>query len=464
MNVRGGLRAVVHRAVLPAGLTHREHRFLRLHLLSSLFSGVVYGAMNLADVTLAKTLAGGAFQLTVFNVLIGVSYLGSLFFVGMMRGRPKALFILLFAAAGRLGFWLLPLSSRPGWFTFVLGLAWFCHALILVAQVSIVQRAYPAEHRNTLFGISISIMTAMNLATSVALGWLLEWNEQAYAIYYGIAGTAGFAGAVLLARLDRLIDRPAAGEAPSEGKPEIPARADAGSPLYRPMGQPGVGAAMRSMRASVALVARILRDDGRYRRFQVHFFLYGIAFLSMTPVVPLFLVHDLQLDYGQIGLAKGLMGQAGQILFPPLLGRMMHGQGPVRFSGRMFALLSLHTLLLVAAGLVPPGARIPVTYVAFALFGVSMAGVNLAWHMSSLHFSGRDDPSAYQAVHTVLTGVRGSFAPLIGYAFMAGGSRLAAFAFSTLLLLIAALGMGRMAGAEDRARAAEERRPSPSEY
>jgi len=308
MDVRARARAVVDRAILPRDLTSRERGFLRLHLLSSLFSGIVWGSMNFADVTLAKTLAADAFQVTLLNLLIGVSYLGSLFFVGMMRGRPKALFILLFAVAGRLGFWLLPFSRQPGWFIFVLGLAWACHAMILVAQVSILQRAYPARHCAALFGLSFSIAMAMNLATSVALGWLHEWNDHAYAIYYGLAGTAGFLGAVLLARLDRRIDRLAAVRGPAAERDlaavgAIDAGADPAAPAYRPMGTPGLGAAVRSMRASSALVLRILRDDGRYRRFQVNFFLYGIAYLAIVPVVPLFLVHDLRMDYGQMGIA-----------------------------------------------------------------------------------------------------------------------------------------------------------------
>ncbi|MFH1144893.1 MAG: MFS transporter [Candidatus Eisenbacteria bacterium] len=460
MTLRGRIQNLVDRTVLPRGLSAQERRLLGQHLLSSLFTGIVLGGMNLGDITLVKTLSGSALQVTTFNILVGASYLGSLFFVGMMRGRAKGPFVLASAMAGRLGLWLLPISRDPDWFIFVLGLAWFSHAMILIAQVSIIHRAYAPGHRNTLFGLSISMMTAMNLIASVLFGWLLEWNDRAYAIYYGLAGISGFLGALLLARMEREIDRlRTVPGGPTPGA-DAPARADwrgsgfgiadPAAPAYRPMGQPGLGATLRSMRESVELVLQILRTDTRYRRFQRNFFLYGIAFLSILPVVPLFLVHDLALNYHQIGIAKGLMGQAGMILFPPLLGRLMERLGPVRFSGRMFAFLSLYPLLLLGAGFAPPAARLPITYAAFLCFGICMAGVNLAWHMSSLHFAGDEDPSSYQAVHTVLTGLRGSFAPLLGYGLIQTGSKVSAFGFSAALLWVAAFLMGRMAGDEER--------------
>ncbi len=457
-------RAIYRRAVLPADLSASERGQLRLHLLSAFFNGIFFGSMNLGDVTLAKTLQGSPFLVTVFNLLIGLSYIGSLFFVGMMRGRPKAPFLLLFAIVGRLGLWLMGLSATPVWFVFIIGVAWLTHSLILIGQVSIIQRSYSPHHRNTLFGLTLSMTTATNLIASVALGWLLEWNDRAYWVYFGCAGIAGFVGAAVLAwmerRIDRRSDERAAGAQAGDSlegafRESSPANGSwrAGSdaaPAYRPMGQPGLAAALRSMRESVALVRSILREDARYRRFQNNFFLYGVAFLCLTPVVPLFLVHDLRLDYSQIGLAKGLMGQAGMILFPPALGHLMQRMGPVRFSGRMFAFLSLYPAFLLVAGFGPTAWGLPFTYAAFLCFGISMAGVNLAWHMSCLHFSGREDPSSYQAVHTVLTGLRGGFAPLLGYAIMMAGTKMHAFALSAALLVVASLLMGRMARDEER--------------
>jgi MFS family permease len=432
---------------IPAGLTPRERSLLRLHLLSSIFSGGLMACLNLSDATLAKTLHGSALQVTVLSLLAGLSYIAALFWGSAIRGRRKAPFLLLFGVIGRLGLALVALSSNPNWFLFVFALVWVSDSLVVTAQVSIIRRAYAAEHRNTLFGLTISATTLTRLVASVALGALLDWNEGAYGLYYAIGGLCGFVGIWWLVRMERALDD-MDGAAPVETPESGVMRSDPVADTYRPMGQPGLAATLRSMRESIALVARIVREDVPFRRFERNFFLYGVAFLSLTPVTPLFLVNDLKLNYTQIGIAKGLMGQAGMILFSPLLGRTMGRLGPVRFCVGTFAFLALYPLLLFLASVAPGAAVLPAVYAAFVCFGIAMAGVSLAWNMSSIHFARDEDPSSYQAVHSVLTGVRGGFAPLLGYGFIEAGSKRLAFLFSTVMLLIASGFMARLARAE----------------
>lgn len=435
---------------VPADTTPAERRLLRLHLLSSVFSGLLMACINLSDATLAKTLQGSAVEVTVLSLLAGLSYIGALFWGDAMRGRRKAPFILLFGVLGRLGIGLIALSPDPAWFIGVMALVWISDSLIVTAQVSIIRRAYAPSHRNSFFGLTISATTLVRLLTTVALGRLLDWNEGAYGLYFAAGGLAGFIGTWLLARMECLLDDAQGAEAGrpcgprGEGPPRGVLPSDPVADAYRPMGQPGLGATLRSVRESIGLVSRIVREDGTFRIFERNFFLYGVAFLSLTPVVPLFLVHDLRMDYTQIGLAKGLMGQAGMILFPPLLGRTMQRVGPVRFCVGTFAFLALYPLLLFAAGLFPGAAAIPLTYAAFGCFGIGMAGVSIAWHMSSIFFARDEDPSSYQAVHNVLTGIRGGFAPLVGLALIEAGSKKLAFLASALLLFAAATLMARL--------------------
>jgi MFS family permease len=432
---------------IPAGLGPRERSLLRLHLLSSIFSGVLMACLNMADATLAKTLHGSPLQVTIYSLLAGLSYIAALFWGSAMRGRRKAPFILFFGVIGRLGLALVALSSEPNWYLAVFALVWIADSLVVTAQVTIIQRAYAPEHRNTLFGLTISATTLVRLVASVGLGWLLDWKDQAFGTYFAVGGLAGFVGTWLLARMERELDRfEVARAAPDELKTGV-MRGDPVADSYRPMGQPGLGATLRSVRESVALVVRIVREDALFRRFERNFFLYGIAFLCLTPVTPLFLVNDLKLDYTQIGLAKGLMGQAGMILFPPILGRTMERLGPVRFCVGTFAFLALYPLLLFLASVVPGAAQVPAVYTAFACFGIGMAGVSLAWNMSSIYFARDEDPSSYQAVHSVLTGVRGGFAPLLGYLFIAAGSKRLAFLFSAFFLFAASGSMARLARA-----------------
>ncbi|MBD3237271.1 MAG: hypothetical protein GF330_11240 [Candidatus Eisenbacteria bacterium] len=360
---------------------------------------------------------------------------------------------------GLIGIW-----PDTRWFIFVYGLAWLSQGVFVAAQTSILQHAYRDAQRGRLFGLAISAMTLSRLLATVAAGWLLDWREDVYGLVYLGAGAAACAGSWLMTRMERASDIWPAGAATmhatapavpevvaGEVRPRPATEAPAGSQSrYRPATRPSLRAGLHSMRDSIALVTRILREDHRFRRFERNFFIYGIAFLSLLPVVPLFLVHDLGLDYRQIGLAKGLMGQAGMLLFPPLLGRMLERIKPVRFSTRVFAFLGLFPALLICAGLVPGLLRLPLVFAAFTAWGIGMSGVALAWHLSSIEFAGEEDSSAYQSVHLVLTGVRGGFAPLLGFGVIQLGSNLYGFMMSCALFLTAALLMHRMARAERR--------------
>lgn len=445
-----------HRAWFPGALPPGEAGLLRLHLASSMLTGIVNGALNLADVTLAKTLGGSALQVTALTVLTGLAFLGALFLGGAMQGRRKAPFILLFGIVGRLGLWLLAAAGDPRWFLAVIALSSLTQGLIISAQVSIIKRAYQEENRSSLFGLCVSATTLFQLLTSVAFGWLMDWNEGAYPIYFGLAGVAGFFGAFLLAQMEVRIDRNGASRTDPEGAGPDGAWSGPPSPplleAYRPMALPTVATTMRSMRGSIRLVLQILRQDQDFFRYERNFFLYGIAILAIGPVVPLFLVHDLGMDYGLIGIAKGFLGQAGMIVLTPLLGPPLRRLGPVRFSARSFAFLALHPLLLALAGLALPGLRLPLVFLAFAVFGVAMAGVNLVWSLSGIFFARDEDPSSYQSAHTALTGVRGGLAPLLGYGVMQAGSKILAFFLSGALFLVAAALMARMARGRAKAR------------
>jgi hypothetical protein len=46
-------------------------------------------------------------------------------------------------------------------------------------------------------------------------------------------------------------------------------------------------------------------------------------------------------------------------------------------------------------------------YVAFALYGLAMAGVNIGWTMGPIYFAGSRDAARYMGVHVTMVGIRG---------------------------------------------------------
>lgn len=418
-------------------LNGSEQSLLRLHLFSAALSGVTMGVLSMADTILPKTLGGSELEVTILTGMTGAGFLLSFFWVGLLENRPKAPFIIGAAVFGRLGLAAVGISATPAWFITLIGLAWMGQAMITSAQVSIIQQSYREEHRSRLFGLTVSIGTLLRLLTTVALGKLLDWNESSYIWFFAIAGCAGLAGAWLLARMEPRAPR------------REPAKIDF---AYRPLTEGRFAAGVRSVGASFGMTVDILKQDRRFRTFEVNFFLYGIAFLSLLPIVPIFLVRDLELDYTSIGLAKGLMAQSGMILLSPVLGRVLEQMKPIRFCARVFLCLAGFPLLLLAAwasqGVMDNALVLPLVFAAFLFFGIAMSGINLAWSLSSIHFAGSRDPSAYQSVHSALVGIRGVTAPLIGFLMLRYASTAWGFLFSSLLLATAAALMARMARSE----------------
>jgi MFS family permease len=415
----------------PLHLDAHERGAFRLHILSALLTGCSAAILNLSDTILAKTLSGTALAVTILNVINGGGYLASAFWAGAMMNRRKAPFVLVAAVVGRLGLAMTGLWREPAWFIAVVGLSCVAEAMIISAQVAIIQRAYRPLNREQVFGATISVNTGVRLVLMVLAGKLLDWNESIYGLLYAVLGACGFAGALLLTRVEAGID--------------YRQRLEGRTRVYRVLKEPGFVAGLRSAGESVRLVGRILRDDAPFRRFETNFFLYGIAFLSLAPIVPLYLVNDLGLDYTRIGMARGLMGQAGLILFSPLMGRLMRRLKPVRFCAYVFGFLASYPILLLASWFAPGQLQIATLYAAFLCFGIAMAGVSLAWNLSSLYFAGEADPSAYQTVHTVLVGGRGIGAPLLGYLVIQIASNLYGFAVSAALFVLAAFQMARLA-------------------
>ena len=192
---------------------------------------------------------------------------------------------------------------------------------------------------------------------------------------------------------------------------------------------------------------RIFKENRPFFRFEINFFLYGMAFMIASPAVPIFLVETLKLDYAPISVAKGLVFYTATILFTPVMGKL-HGTGnPTKFCGYLFLSLILYPLLMLSIkyfgvdnNYLSPDILL---YLTFFFFGVAMSGVTLSWNLSSIYYAPPLQVANYQAVHITLTGVRGLFAPFIGYLILKLVSIEATFLVSAFFFLLAGVMMLR---------------------
>jgi hypothetical protein len=140
---------------------------------------------------------------------------------------------------------------------------------------------------------------------------------------------------------------------------------------------------------------------------------------------------------------KGILSQVGLVVLSPVLSLSLSRLQPFRFTGRIFLLLALYPFFLFVSALPGVSARIDCVYLALFLFSVAMAGVNLSWSLGSMHFAGNQDAATFQGIHVTMTGIRGLFAPSLGFLLYKFFGSVAVFAFSTIFFVTAGILMLR---------------------
>jgi len=158
---------------------------------------------------------------------------------------------------------------------------------------------------------------------------------------------------------------------------------------------------------------RIFRNDREFAWFETYFFLYGVAFLMLLPVIPYFATDVLHLDYEQYAFAKGVIGQLGVLLLSPFMGIRLSRLHPFRFTGIVSIILAFYPLSLAFSEWIPASGQF-FFYLAYFIFAIGMAGVRISWSISSMHFAPPGQEATYQGLHITLTALRACFAPILG--------------------------------------------------
>lgn len=411
-----------------SGLHSLEKKTFTLHLISQIFSGIAIGVVLLQDVILKKTLGGTDFQVMILALLVSSSFLFSIYGSELVnRSRSRAKTILLIGITAKSFLIILPLFENPVYYIACIAVGAYLDALLLSIWNIVFKHNYSEKNRSRLYSYATSFQTVFVLIVTTVSGYLLDMNSSVYKILFPAAGVFGILVYWSLARMINLSMDDYSGKNKKQ------------KTYY----------SLRLIKDIAILplrnTARIFRENKPFLRFEAYFFLYGMAFMVLSPVIPVFLVDDLKLSYSPISFAKGLIFHSALIIFTPLMGRY-HGTGnPAKFCGYVFSILALFPLVLVSAkhfvsmGLITDTDI--VVYISFFIFGFAMSGVTIAWALSSIFYAPKNEVSNYQAVHITLTGVRGIFSPALGYAVMKIFDIEYSFYLSALLFLLGGIMM-----------------------
>lgn len=382
-----------------------EKRTFTLHLVSQVFNGITLGIVLLQDIILKKSLGGTDFQVMVIALLLNSAFLVSIYgseIVNRSRNRPKTIIITGFAS--KIFFIVLPLINSPIFYILCIAANAYLDSLLLSTWNIVFKHNYTERNRSRLYSYATTLQVIILLLVSIVFGYFLDLNQNIYRLFFPIAGLFGMVTYYNLAKM-------------------ISLSAD----YYK--GQDKIAKTKYSwklVKDIIILPARyltkIFSDNKAFLKFEIYFFLYGMAFMVLTPAIPVFLVDGLHLGYTPISFAKGLVFNSALILFTPLMGKH-HGTGnPEKFSGYMFLILTLFPLLLVFSKYAPSISTSfnseYILYISYFIFGIAMSGVTIAWSLSSIYFAPPAQVSNYQAAHITLTGIRGIFSPVLGYGVM----------------------------------------------
>ncbi|HNT52012.1 MAG TPA: MFS transporter [Candidatus Syntrophosphaera sp.] len=397
-------------------LSPLERSSVLMLLLSSLFNGVIVSLGQTQDIIARKALHAQDWQLMLMTMIWPVANFFSVWWARVFeRSCHKNRYFLLAGVLGRLtlvyAIWLVTMNE----YLVLLGLLFASNSLIVPAQNSIYQRNINQRRRARVFGLTLSLAMGVSVLVTFVAGRLLDIREQSFRWILVVTGLSGFIHAVVLSLIR--IQEP------------LTERSCAPLSLKQTLLEPITG------------TLKLLRDNKPFARFERSFSIYGMGFIMMQPVIPIYLVDKLQLNYTTNFLAKGILSQLGLLFLSPLLGKLHDRMHPFRFISGAFALLMVFPLLVVVSSLWSGGQLLPVilVFAAYLVFGIAMAAVNVSWNMSSIFFAGQQNASIYQSVHVTMTGIRGLIAPVLGIALMKIFNITAVFVVAAGFLLLAAI-------------------------
>lgn len=409
----------------------------RYHVPAAMLEGLVAGAYTLNDIILRKNFGAGPLLVTLLVMAQPVSQLLAIVWGSVMQGREKRPFILGFGGVGRLSL-LLVVFAASSWMFFVpIAIAITLAVAIVPALNSIYQTNYPDKERGRVFGWVMGGTSIATMAASLGAGALMDWNPQSFRVIYPIAGILGLISASLFYRIRQRRLLPSARITRSLPGAEV---ADGESRLLVVEQAQAWGRDIgRALRNPLHGAASAFRDDRLFARFEIGFMIYGIAWMMMQPVIPIFLVDTIHVQYHQVGVARGVIYFSTMALFSPLAGRLLDRWNAVSVAALGFAFLATFPFAMMLCR------DIHSVYGAFALYGVGMAGANMAWTMGPILFAGKKDAATYMGVHVTMVGIRGLLGNPLGLLLLQTIGARATFGICSALFAISVVYMWRLA-------------------
>ncbi len=404
-----------------------ERLTVRRYLLGMVAHGVWWAGYILFPFVLGKSLAAPGWLVTVSVTMETTAMLAALYWGHLLARGGRRRWLFWGGLGGRAVLLLMIVVRTPAQFTLLLAPVYLFSALIYPAQNGILQANLRPERRGAVFGWGALVANLAAAATSVVVGLVLDADPGRYGAVYAAIGAVGFLYPLALSRLPR----PAGDATPDPAAiffavPRLPL----GPVRWRRL----AGALLIPFREAAAT----FRTDRPFLWYESNFMIYGVAYLMLVPVVPLYFVQELDLSYQAISASRVLIATVGVALLSPLSGRLLDRIQPVRLSTASYAVVSAYPVMLAMIAVLFGDRPALGAYLAFAVYSVGMAGINVTWNMGSIAFAPPGQGGHYQGVHVALVGIRGLLGPAIGFVVLRLSGYREVFVLAAAIFLAAA--------------------------
>lgn len=364
--------------VLAAWQKHRDRipSDLRRNFLLDLSAGLLIGVFvaitgSFAPVV-ARRLGASPFLMAVITAAPYAGNLSTALAAYALQDKPKMPYMVWAWSISRGLFLLLFFVAAPEPFVLIIVAYWVISSLPIPGYAQVMRQIYPDAYRGRAMAYVRIAMTACITALTPVAGWLLDIIGYRY--LFPIAGIFGVLSGLIFGRI-RLRE------------------------------------IISKDRRSFLSIWHPLLNDQDFRNYSLAFFVYGFGNLLIVPLVPIFLVDELYLNYSQVGLL-GMINALFWTVFYAVWGRGIDRRGAL-WTLRVNFFLTLF---------VPLGfflaKDIWLVAIAYVFSGITMAGVDLGWINGIMHLTSKERVGDYTALHSSLLGIRGLIAPFLGTLLM----------------------------------------------
>ncbi|PKK90705.1 MAG: hypothetical protein CVV64_07435 [Candidatus Wallbacteria bacterium HGW-Wallbacteria-1] len=389
---------------------------LKYLIITAIFEGIVFGVLLMQESVARIHFKAQDTHITIICILMHATFLFAMLIAAKIRGNYTR-FLLLGAILGR-GALLTVFLVKSVWGFLAALLVYYSFSSFQSPTLTeITRRSFAPHNRGRLYSIYRVFFLGTTVLASTTAGYLFDTARNNAADFNWIPWVFGFAGVcgIISFRYMLILCRMAGmdGESQEEGGNSIKWAA--------------------------------IMHNKPFLKFEAVFMIYGMAFISLTPVIPLFLIDVMKFSYTDYAWARGFMVQSIVMLLTPLAGILFDKIEFHRMAAIACALLAVFPVVMIASETIciSQGPMLflakPAVYGGFAIFGVAMAMIGVIWSLAGLRFSGDGDSSSYQAFHVAMVGIRGILGPLCGLFMLKYFSFRGAFTFATSLWVIAAL-------------------------